>query len=154
VEEVGIDCIPRSHLPYERLFGVGVENICIAPESFLVKGAAVLDARVDDGNPSMLSQQFAHFSGGELGLVNGEYFAVDHVIEVAPQSVEGQSVRSEAGNDCFQLADVRVPPAALMIPEGPEGRQVCPSVVKVELLNYSLRVRVAEEKPKIDDTSN
>ena len=120
MKEIRIDCPSHSHFPKERLSCISIQNIGIFLKPSLVRGPIVQDTWINDRHPAILLKELLHFIQRKASQVDCKDFAVDHVVQVIPDSIEREIVLLELGDDCLKVGDVVVPPTTLVIPKGPE----------------------------------
>ena len=61
---------------------------------------------------------------GEKLCVDCEGLEIMHVIDIAPNGIQGDVVFLEFGDDCFKGCDIFVSPTRLMVSQRPKGRNV------------------------------
>lgn len=103
MEKVRINCPSDSHLPKKGFFCIGILDISIPLQPLLIKVANILDARIDDRNPPVTLKQICHFIKRKSSLVDCENLTIDHVIKIAPDSVEGDLEFLEVVDDFLQV---------------------------------------------------
>lgn len=114
----------------------------------------VPDTRLHDGNIPIFTCDAFHAIQGELVSIHREGLELVHVVDVAPNRVQRNSVFLVVTYHCLQFPHVRVAPSALVEPHRPKRRNYRLSHQTVELLQQILRIALTQDEPEIDYPSD
>lgn len=78
-----------------------------------------------------------------------DHFSV-HVLEIRPESIEGNVVLLILFNNGLDLLKSAISPPALVVTKAPEGRNVSPSDIVVISLKHFLRILLSQDDEKVD----
>jgi hypothetical protein len=89
---------------------------------FIGKAVINFDTGIYNGDIVIFGDDFPHLIQWEPFVIDGEVFIVDHIVNVAPDSIQRQIVLFEVLKDILQVGDVFVSPSTLVEPHAPEWR--------------------------------
>lgn len=104
-----------------------IHNKNTSLESLFVGTATSFDPSIDDRDVSVSACDISHDVEREPSFVDGEVFVIDHIVDIAPNGVQGQSVLFVVGNDIQKGISIFISPPALVEAQGPERRDVGPA---------------------------
>lgn len=102
------------HFSHIGFLGVAFRYVNVSFEAVLIGRATGLDACVNDGYVSVSLQYLIESVQGESVLIDCEILIIDHVVDISPDSIEGNTVTLVSRDYILEVGDVLVSPATLM----------------------------------------